>query len=98
MITSLDIIFSFLISSLTISLLKIYERLKPEYEKLSTNQYINIWLIVLISSLIIFYIKTIFNPIEFFSSGGGNELIKNHSSIIKSIITPVISSGVYSIF
>lgn len=102
MLSSLDIIFSFIISSLTISLLKIYERLKPEYEKLSTNQLINIWLVVLISSLAAFYIKTIFNPLEFFSGGNGisNGIIGNNSTtstLVGNIIKPVITSGIYSI-
>ena len=92
MISSIDIIFSFIISFATIILLKLYEKAKPEYERLSSQQYTSVFLLVLIASLFSFYIKTFFNPLTFFT--GGNDITGNITQkLVSNYVKPAILSG-----
>lgn len=75
MIATNLIIYSFIISTITTFLLKIYEKMnEKEYE---TAEYIKIFLITLLSSIATFYLKTIIDPIiGKFVSGGASSPVK----------------------
>lgn len=61
MISTSDIIYSFIISIITIIFLKGYEKAnEKDYE---TSEYIKVFLITLLSSIATFYIKTLINPL-----------------------------------
>lgn len=61
MISTNSLIYSFLISFISSIVLKGYEKMNDkEYE---TGEYVKIFLIVLLSSIFTFYIKTLINPL-----------------------------------
>lgn len=61
MISTNSIIYSFIISIISSIMLKVYEKTNDkEYE---TGEYVKIFLIVLLSSIFTFYIKTLINPL-----------------------------------
>ena len=70
MVTTSDIVYAFLISIITVIMLKGYERMNnKEYE---TDEYIKVFLITLLSSIATFYIKTLINPMLGKMLGGGS--------------------------
>lgn len=80
MISNLSIVYSFIISSITVLFLKVYE--KVNYKEYETSEYIKIFIITLLSSISTFYIKSFLNPFftKMFNSSsihGGNVMPPN---------------------
>lgn len=104
MISTNSIIYSFLISFISSVFLKGYEKMNDkEYE---TGEYVKIFLIVLLSSIFTFYIKTLINPlISSFTgsnntptnlkpmSGGSTNLQHNFKSPTPPVSIPNLSNG-----
>jgi hypothetical protein len=73
MISTHSIIYSFIISFISSVVLKGYEKVnQKEYE---SGEYVKIFLIVLLSSIFTFYIKTLINPlISSFTGSNSNKV------------------------
>lgn len=78
MISYINLIYSFIISLISILYLRIYEKIY--YKQYSLDEYLKIFLIILLSCITSFYIKSIVNPLiyKFNFYGGDNLHISNN--------------------
>ena len=97
MISTNSIIYSFIISTITTLFLKIYEQTNhKEYE---SGEYVKVFILVLLSSIFTFYIKTLINPLLnkiFGSSSSGGSVVGNQSNnLINGGSSSNINSGMF---